>query len=62
MEADKPGVVRVGGHDVVSARMPTPDECHRLGFTKDTPMISVRRDGQAEQLFDSGLVVVIGTE
>lgn len=52
--------VLVGPDDVVSARMPTPAERRALGIlTPDVPVLSVRRPGRAEELFDARLVTIV---
>jgi len=45
--------------DEVSARMPTPAERRALGLAEGTPVISVRRPGRPEELFDAGRATVV---
>lgn len=52
--------VLAGPDDVVSARMPTPAERRALNIlAPDVPVLSIRRRGQAEDLFDARLVTVV---
>lgn len=42
--------------------MPTPAERQALGIlTPDVPVLSIKRPGQAEQLFDARLVTIIAS-
>lgn len=48
--------------DVVTARMPTPAERAALGIAEGVPVISVRRPGRAEEVFDANRAdIVIGS-
>jgi DNA-binding transcriptional regulator YhcF (GntR family) len=51
--------VRADREDVVTARMPTPAERQTLGVAEGVPVISVRRPGCAEELYDAGRAEVI---
>jgi len=52
-------MVRADREDVVTARMPTPAERLALGVAEGVPVISVRRPGCAEELYDAGRAEVI---
>jgi len=45
--------------DTVTSRMPTPAERSALGIPEGVPVISVRRPGRAEELFDAGRAEII---
>ena len=52
--------VSAGPGDVVSARMPIPAERRALGIlASDVPVLSVKRPGQAEELFNAGLAMIV---
>jgi DNA-binding GntR family transcriptional regulator len=51
--------VAAGADDVVTARMPTRAERGALGLAEGVPVISVRRPGRAEELFDANRAEVI---
>lgn len=51
--------VRANREDVVTARMPTPAERLALGVAEGVPVISVRRPGGDEELYDAGRAEVI---
>jgi hypothetical protein len=52
--------VLAGPDDLVSARMPTRAERQALGIlAPDVPVLSVKRPGQAEELFDARLVEIV---
>jgi hypothetical protein len=52
--------VPAGPDDMVSARMPTPAERRALGIlAPDVPVLSVKRPGQTEELFDARLVTIV---
>jgi DNA-binding GntR family transcriptional regulator len=53
--------VKVGLDDVVTARMPTRAERESIGVAPGVPVISVRRPGRAEELFDANRAEVIFT-
>jgi len=54
--------VTAGPDDLVTARMPTPAERQALGIlTQDVPVLSIKRPGQAEQLFDARHVAIIAS-
>lgn len=44
--------IQASADDVVTARMPTPAEQRALGIGDGVPVISVKRPGAAEELFD----------
>lgn len=50
--------VEAGPDDVVTARMPTRAERHALGVAEGVPVLSVRRPGRGEELFDANRAVV----
>jgi hypothetical protein len=53
-------VVPAGPDDLVSARMPTPAERQTLGIlAPDVPVLSVKRPGHDEELFDARQVEII---
>lgn len=51
--------VHAGPDDVITARLPTPDERRALGVPEGVWVISVQRPGRAEELFDAGRAEVI---
>jgi GntR family transcriptional regulator len=51
--------VTAGPDDMVTARMPTPSERRALGVAEGVPVISVRRPGRAEELFDANRAEII---
>jgi hypothetical protein len=55
--------IPAGPDDLVTARMPTPAERQALGILMpDVPVLSIKRPGQAEQLFDARLVAIIASD
>ena len=51
--------IAAGPDDLVSARMPTLAERRALGIlAPDVPVLSLKRPGQAEELFDARLVEI----
>jgi len=60
LAAGKMGTVTAGPDDLVSARMPTPAERRALGIIAlDIPVLSVKRPGRPEELFDARIVEII---
>lgn len=51
--------IEAGTADTVTARMPTPAERRALGIAEGVPVLSVRRPGRAEELFDAGRAEVV---
>jgi len=60
LAAGKMDTVTVWPDDLVSARMPTPAERRALGIiARDVPVLSVKRPGRPEKLFDARMVEII---
>jgi len=54
--------IAAGPDDLVSARMPALAERRALGIlAPDVPVLSLKRPGQAEELFDARLVEIIAS-
>jgi hypothetical protein len=54
--------IAAGPDDLVSARMPTLAERRALGIlAPDVPVLSLKRPGQAEELFDARLVEIVAS-
>src|SRR6185437_14797532 len=51
--------VHASADDTVSARMPTPAERAALGVAEGVPVLSVKRPGRAEELYDAGRAEII---
>lgn len=51
--------VTAGPDDMVTARMPTRAEQRALGLAEGVPVISVRRPGRDEEIFDAGRAQVV---
>ena len=51
--------VKAGPDDIVTARMPGPAERRALGLAEGVPVLSVRRPGRAEELFDASRAEIV---
>jgi DNA-binding transcriptional regulator YhcF (GntR family) len=51
--------VHAGAGDVVTSRMPTPNERSLLGVPEGCPVVSVQRPGRPEELYDALRVEII---